>query len=137
VVSLRRMSGLEPRAVAITSLAVALALLGLAATAVLGVDVWNGVPTVGVLGALVATPGFVLGRTGLTTRPSTLAYEGALAAGAGSVVSLGVLVPATSAQLTGEHVLVDVAAVVAAVTVGWATFGVVGYAAGMASTLVR
>lgn len=131
------MGVLEPRARILGWLAVGLAAGTFALATVVGTGAFVGVPNVGVLLALVAFPGFLLGRTGVPDRVGPVAYEAAVSYLAGAVVATGFL-------LTGTYLLATDGGVVAATrtfasTLGtsWAPWGVAGYATGLASTALE
>jgi len=128
---------LEPRARIVGGLAVVLAAGTFALATVVGTDAFAGVPNVGVLLAVVALPGFLLGRTGVPDRIGPVVYEAGVAYVAGAVVATGFLLAGAYLLATTGGVGGAIRAFASTLGASWAPWGVAGYAIGLASTVVE
>lgn len=131
------MGFLEARARIVGAVALALAAGTFAVVSVAGTDAFVGVPNVVALLAVVALPGFLLGRTGVPARVGPLAYEAALSFAAGGVVATGVLATGTFLLAVDGGVVAAAVAFLSTLATSWAPWGVAGYAVGLASTVVE
>ena len=118
-------------------LAVVLAAGTFALAAAVGTDAFVGVPNVVVPLAAVALPGVLLGRTGVPDRVGPVVYEAGAAYAAGAIVATGFLLTRTFVLAADGGALGATRAFAWTLAASWAPWGVAGYAAGLASTVVE